>query len=229
MKNLLLPIAICAVSFLASCKQEYSGSISLLHQIQLRSTKGENVLINPESKSAKIKFTGKKKFELVMNTQLGERKFEFKTEQNLKKINSGDVLNLPANSNGQAYHLIAAYNVSTSSSGLQRSNESCTYTVSEHRCQDIRQPIACQQVRECDPSGISCKVREVCTDGQTVTKCGPVSVTRYGNQEVEYYHRTTLSRMDGQLLHPANNAQVATLNVSDSESEKIYQYRAVCR
>jgi len=229
MNKLVLPMLICAISFVASCKQEYSGSMSITSQIQLRSTKGENVLLNPEAKSAKIKFTGKKKFELVLNTHLGERKFEFKTEQNLKKINSGDVLNLPANSNGQAYHLIAAYNVSTSSSGLQRSVESCSYTVSEHRCQDIKQPKACSQVKECDPSGFSCKVREVCTDGQTVTKCGPVSVTRYGNQEVEYYHRTTLSRMDGKLLHPANNVQVATLNVADSESEKIYQYRAVCR
>ena len=229
MNKLLLPILTGAILFLASCKEEYSGSINITNQIQLRSTKGENVLINPEHKSAKIKFTGKKKFELVMNTHLGEKKFEFKTEKNLKKINSGDVLNLPANSNGQAYHLIAAYNVSTSSSGLQRSVESCTYYVTEHRCENIKQPKACHQVKECDPSGTSCKVREVCNDGQTVTKCGNVQVSRYGNQDVEYYHRTTLSRMDGQLLHPANNVQVATLNVSDSESEKIYQYRATCR
>lgn len=225
MKKLLLPIVSSALLLLVSCKQEFSGTVDILSQIQLRSTKGENVLINPGYKSSKIKFTGKKKFEL----HLDGKKFEFKTEQNLKKINAGDSLNLPAGSNGQSYHLNAKYDVSTSSSGLIRSVESCSYSVTEQRCQNIQQPKGCQQVKECNPSGTSCKVREVCTDGQTVTKCGPVSVTRYGNQEVEFYNKTTTDHMQGQLIHPANNAVVATLSVADSESEKIYQYRAVCR
>lgn len=229
MNKLLLPILTGTILLLASCKQEYFGTFNINHPIQLRSTKGENVLMNPESKSAKIKFTGEKKFELIIKTHLGERKFQFKTEQNLKKISSGDVLNLPANTNGQQYHLVAVYNVSTSSSGLQRSVESCTYYTTEYRCEQIKQPNSCHQVTECDPSGTSCKVREVCNDGQTVTRCGDVQVSRSGNQEVEYDLRTTLSRMDGRLLHPANNAQVATLNVSDSESERIYQYRGLCR
>lgn len=225
MKKLLLPIVSGAVLFLVSCKQEFTGTVDVLSQIALRSTKGENVLINPGHKSSKIKFTGKKKFEI----HLDGKKFEFRTEQNLKKINAGDSLNLPAGSNGQSYHLHAKYDVSTQSSGLIRSVESCTYTVTEHRCQDIKQPKACHTVTECAPGGGSCKTREVCTDGQTVTQCGPVSVNRYGQQEVEYYNRTTTDHMNGQLVHPANGAVVARLNVSDSESEKIYQYRATCR
>lgn len=225
MKKLLLPIVSGAVLFLASCKQEFSGTIDILSQISLKSTKGENVLINPGYKSSTIKFTGKKKFEI----HLDGKKFEFKTEQNLKKINAGDSLNLPAGSNGQAYHLYAKYNVSTSSSGLIRSVESCSYTVTEKRCQNFTQPKSCQQVTECNPSGTKCKTREVCTDGQTVTKCSPVSVSHYGNQEVEYYNKTTTDHMDGQLVHPANGAVVAKLNVADSESQKIYQYRSICR
>lgn len=225
MKKLLLPIVSGALLFFVSCKQEYSGTTNILSQISLRSTKGQNVVLDPQYKSSKIKFTGKNKFELHLN----DKKFEFKTSQNLKKLKSGDSLYLPAGQNGQAYHLNAIYNVDTSSSGLIRSNESCNYNVTERRCQDIVQPKACQQVTECNPQGTSCKTREVCTDGQTVTKCSDVSVTRYGNQEVEYYNRTTTTRMDSQLLHPENNAVVANINVADNESEKIYQYRAICR
>ena len=225
MKKLLLPVVSGAVLFLVSCKQEFSGTVNILSQISLRSTKGENVLLDPQYKGAKIKFTGKKTFELHLN----DKKFEFKTQQNLKKINAGDTLNLPAGANGQSYHLVARYTVDTQSSGLIRSIESCTYYVTEHRCENIQQPKSCQQVTECAPNGGSCKTREVCTDGQTVTKCGPVQVSRYGNQDVEYYNRITTDRMDGQLLHPANNAAVANINVADSESEKIYQYRGTCR
>ena len=225
MKKLLLPIVSTSLLLLVSCKQELSGTINILSQISLKSTKGENVQLAPQYKSMKVKFTGKKKFELQFN----DKKFEFKTEQNLKKINAGDRLQLPAGSNGQSYHLDAQYNVDTSSSGLIRSVESCSYSVTEQRCQDIYQPKACKVVTECAPNGGSCKTREVCTDAKTVTKCGPVSVTRYGNQEVEYYNRTTTDRLDGVLTHPSNGAVVANINASDSESEKVYQYRAICR
>lgn len=225
MKKLLLPIVSSALLLLVSCKQELSGTINILSQISLRSTKGENVQLAPQYKAMKVKFTGKQKFELQFN----DKKFEFKTQQNLKKINSGDRLNLPAGQNGQSYNLNAQYNVDTSSSGLIRSIESCTYSVTEHRCENITQPNSCQQVTECDPTGTKCKTREVCTGGQTVTKCGPVSVNHYGNQEVEYYNRTTTDRLEGVLTHPANGAVVANISAADSESEKIYQYRATCR
>lgn len=226
MKKLLLPIVSSALLLLVvSCKQELSGSINIISQISLRSTKGENVLLAPQHKAMKVKFTGKKTFELQFN----DKKFEFKTQQNLKKINAGDRLNLPAGQNGQSYNLNAQYTVDTSSSGLIRSIESCTYYVNEYRCHDIQQPKSCQQVTECDPSGTKCKTREVCTNGQTVTKCGMEQISHYGNQEVEYYNRTTTDRLNGVLTHPANGAVVANISAADSESEKIYQYRATCR
>ena len=225
MKKLLLPIVSTSLLLLVSCKQELNGTINILSQIALRSTKGENVQLAPQYKSMKVKFTGKKTFELQFN----DKKFEFKTQQNLKKINAGDRLQLPAGSNGQSYNLDAQYNVDTSSSGIISSVESCSYSVTEQRCQNITQPKSCQQVTECAPNGGSCKTREVCTDGQTVQKCGPVSVTRYGNQAVQYYNRTTTDRLDGVLLHPSNNAVVANISASDSNSEKIYQYKDICR
>ncbi|MFN3453645.1 MAG: hypothetical protein ACK41T_01705 [Pseudobdellovibrio sp.] len=45
---------------------------------------------------------------------------------------------------------------------------------------------------------------------------------------VEYYHRTTTDRVLGQILHPANNTVAANINVSDSNTRKIYTYQSTC-
>lgn len=227
MNKLLLTAIASGLLFLASCKQEYFGSYNVLYKMNLVTTKGENIVFNAGEYYTTVKIASKNKIELVLKTTLGERKFAFKTNQNLKKITNGSQITLPAKENGQPYHLKANYNVSYSDTNKTRDVENCTYYTTEYRCEDVYHPRKCEQVRECN--GSSCATRETCSDAGYARECGNKEIPHNGRQDVEYYHRTTTDRVLGQILHPANNTVAANINVSDSNTRKIYTYQSTCR
>ena len=220
---LLLSMTLC----LASCKQEFNGSLKVTTPMVLISKQGQQVSIQTGVHNSKIKIVSKNKLELALKSSSGEIKFPLKTSQNLKNITNGTRLYMPAKESGQPYHVSALYTVTQSSSAITRTTEACVYYRSEYSCRTVYIPPTCRTYTDCSRG--TCVPVQHCTPGGYTQECGYFNVPYNGYQDVEYYYVTTSSGVTGNFLHPSNNVSVADFRVVDQDSVKNYTYQGICR
>lgn len=228
MKKLNL-LAIGVLVALTGCK-DLEGVLSVREKINLKADDGRQFQIPAGNYSGALKVSSKKKvnLELKFDKKIGKATFAFKTDQDLKKLKSGDRIQVSAKTSGQAYAIDGIYNVNTTSTHPQRSIESCTYTTVEWRCRNVTTPRVCRVVKECHPNNPSqCQERNVCTGGETRQQCGNENVSHRGDQEVEYYYSTTTESVRLQLV--ADQKAVSDFSGSDSSTDKHYTYKGICR
>jgi hypothetical protein len=222
-----ISVLCCALVSLTACK-DFSGSLETNERISLIEQRSQ-VEIQPGRYSATLRVQSKSKVNLEVELPGGKSTFTFKTNQNLKKLNPGDRIQMSASESGQPYDASGIYDVRHDSTSPQRSVESCSYTTSEYSCWIVTEPRRCQDVTECGRTATGeqiCKTRNVCTGGNSRQECGNRLVTHYGHQEVEYYYSTQTEGISMQLS--SGGRVVAILNASDSKSDKIYTHRGAC-
>lgn len=227
MKKLNL-LAVGVLFALTGCK-DLNGILSVRETIVLKNESNDQVQIGAGNYSTALKVNSKRKVGLEVKLVSGKKTtFIFKTDKNLKKLKSGDRIQVAAATSGQPYDIDGIYQVTSSNSLPHRTVESCTYTTVEWRCRNVTMPNECKVVKECNPSNPNqCQDRNVCTGGETRQECGNVNVSHPGHQEVEYYHTTTTESVRMQLL--TNRRIVTDFSGSDSISQKHYTFQGICR
>lgn len=229
MKKSYLLVSLCLLSLLISGCKDLNGSIEVLQSLKLKSSSGDLFEVAAGSHRVQLKVNSKKKFDLIVTTVNGEQTATFKTNQNLKKIQSGQRLQMSSDVSGQPVNLDGVYLVKNENSENRRTIESCTYYTTEYRCRMETTPQQCTNVTECNPQNPSqCETRNVCSGGITQQVCGDVQIPHSGDQEVEYYYSTQTESVEMDLLS-ASNLSVAKVLASDSKSDKHYTYQGICR
>ena len=98
-------LAAFAIIGLAGCKQEFNGNLSVGNQITLVNKKGQQVPIRAGSYNTKLQISGKNKMDLILQTNVGDIQFPFKTSQNLKNITPGSQIFVSSRESGQPYNI----------------------------------------------------------------------------------------------------------------------------
>lgn len=93
--------------------------------------------------------------------------------------------------------------------GYARGRESCSYTTTERQC------------------------RPVCTRSEDGSQhcekvCKEVTITHNGYQEVQFHYRRTFRALELDFLKGGSNQRVAHFSGTDTQNEKIYDYKSSC-
>jgi len=207
MKFAKIAFALSCLMALSACK-DFSGSTTVNQRISLVDGR-KTISIAPGTYSGDLKVNSKKKFVLVMKLPSGKAKFDFTTDKNLKKLSSGDKIQISSRVSGQPYAVNGIYDTDSSESETRYGTESCTYTTREYECRKVDVPKDCQ--RNCDSR-----------------QCGHFDVSHTGTQDVEYTWNSTTESVSLNLLD-ANNKIVAAFRGSSSDGYKSYSYQGRCR
>jgi hypothetical protein len=155
---------------------------------------------------------GKDGDKLKFNIEIGgkEREIRLSPPPGSKLPKYAGELTIPAARSGQPVDFHGVIDTQDYDGRPQRGTQSCTTTAQIRVCQQVAVPV---------PAGRPPRTEERCSfENRTVS----------GNQEIEYFDRTTTTTADVQLLAPSSRSVVATFNGSKSSSQRITTWSGRC-
>ena len=159
--------------------------------------------------TAKLEFPSKSKLNLVIRGASPQREnsltFNIPKDQRIPAVSGAFALT--AQQTGQQFDLNGTVDTQISDSASTRGWETCSEVVYVRVCHIEPSP---------NPR---IPPREVCS---------AEPVVRYGNEDVEYFYRTTDKNVLMDLLQPGQSTQIAHFSGTATDNEKIYTYRSGC-
>lgn len=199
MKTKLVTLAMAAL-FLAGCKTEYTGTVTVQEALRPNVKKGQNVL-NPGSYNMTLTIKSKKKAEIEV--KLGGRGNNPVIPLNIKNAQlpkeNGPIVILGRNS-GQPFDIRGVLETRSERGDLRRGREQCSETV---------------PVRDC-------------WGGPHGPRCGTRWENVWGDRDIEYYDVTYHRTFAAQLLNAKDQRVQGELGGSDVWSERRVTWSSRC-
>lgn len=194
---------------LVACKSKYDGSLQLNEDLSFAQKKGKVTHLNAGHYRGSV--AGSKK---SITLKFNDEKIKIKVAKNSRdKIRKSSFELLPAET-GQSFIISGEKDSATEVGQKQRSKESCSYTVHEHKCIQ-------KVVKTKGPDGKTIKKK--------VKKCGKFPVKKYGHKKVVYHSVDTTYYLDIELIDALD--QTTVLGKFDGrayDSEKVYDFKGKC-
>jgi len=213
MKRLII-LLVAALS-LNSCLT-LDGNLTVRETLTVKKKSGlfglgsKKTQVGPGAYRAKFDIVSKDSFVLQL-VRDGEKdiRIPLKSDRNLNVPNGNGPIFISNRELNQEYDLAGDVRTDVDEYGYARGRESCTYTTVERHC------------------------RPVCTRSENGSQhcekvCREETITHNGYQEVQYHYRKTFRALELDFLKGGSNARVAHFSGTDTQNEKIYDYKSSC-
>lgn len=167
----------------------------------------KDATLNAGSYRAKLQIKSDKKIDLEIKDVEGKNiSLPIKSDDSLR-IPSDGKFAISSEKIGQPFSVVGAMNTEFHESPISYTTESCSWTVTERRCEKV-----------CTKEPVKCDI-----------ECKDVEVTFQGRQDVSYHYATTTKDIIVDLVRENSTELVASFSGRNVDTDKIYDFKGVCR
>ena len=214
--NIRIALLCLGLLALSACKEKYDGQLTVLSPMAVNKSNMGSVTINKGSYPALLKVNSKKKVTLEVKYPSGTVKIPFAVNVDLNSLAVGQKVRLQPEVTGQPFTAEASYDRKDTQSESMSGVDSCTYYTHEYQCWTVTDENDCKTIDG----------RSYCHTHEH-RECGQVQVSHSGSQDVRYHYDYTDQYMKFEIIK--NGALIATLSGTNSDADRVYEYKGDCR
>lgn len=225
MKNLFNLLLIS--TFAASCVN-LGGQLNVQQDMAVQKKGGflnlstKSAILSPGSYSADLKIKSDKNLlvKVKLNNSDKEILIPIKTKNSMN-LKSATSFNLTSDEISQPFDLNGTIKTETSESGTERSEQACSASRYENRCENIcttGSVVRNGRREERRRTGTNCQL--ICSD---------ISIVYSGYQTVESHVKFTKRVLNVAFTDVNNRSELATLKASGTEAQRVIDYIGTCR
>jgi len=206
-------VTLLGVLLLTTSCLDLDGSLHVSETFKVKKKSGflnlktKEIEVRPASYRASLKVKSDKNVTLeISGGDLGEIKVPIKADKDLQIPRDGKFA-ISHEKIDQPFDVVGFINTDVSYSDIYRAVENCSWTTTERRCEKV----CTTEPRKCDV---------VCKD---------VQITHEGRKEVEYHYRWTKRDVNLEFMRADSTALAATMQASDTQTDRIVDHESLCR
>jgi hypothetical protein len=171
--------------------------------------------LKPAAYKAELKVNSDKNYTLKLEGgDVGEIKIPIKADKDLNVPWDGKFA-ISHEQIDQPFDVVGVINTDVSYSEIRSTIENCSWTTTERRCEKI-----CTPERKIENRVEPRKCDVVCND---------IQITHNGRKEVDYHYRWTRRDIGLEFMRENSTALVATMQATDTQSDRIVDHESLCR